>query len=88
MSGVNTSYGNGEVIKAGTLNATTSGSALGTGTVTLGDTGGSANATLEGATFVFRECDSRAGRQQWHADHRQQRQRPRLSAGWSRWIIM
>ncbi len=45
LSGVNT-YNSGTIIKAGTITATVSANALGTGSVTLGDTTGSNNASL------------------------------------------
>ncbi|MBT8562848.1 filamentous hemagglutinin N-terminal domain-containing protein [Polynucleobacter paneuropaeus] len=49
LSGANT-YTGGTTISAGTLVASTSASALGSSTVTLGDSSGSANATLQVAT--------------------------------------
>ncbi len=52
LSGVNL-FSGGLTIAAGTVGATTSTSALGTGTVTLGDTSGSANATLLGDGHTF-----------------------------------
>ena len=47
LSGVNT-FAGGSTIKAGTLSGTTSAAAFGTGTITIGDSTGSANATLSG----------------------------------------
>ena len=49
LSGTNT-YSGGTTISAGTLIASTSSSALGSSAVTLGDSSGSANATLQVAT--------------------------------------
>jgi autotransporter-associated beta strand protein len=51
LSGANT-FSGGLTIKAGTVNGTTSASAFGTGTITLGDSSGSANATLSGGQIT------------------------------------
>ena len=51
LSGVNTFTGTGLTIKSGTVLGTTSASAFGAGNITLGDTTGTASATLlEGTT--------------------------------------
>ncbi|HNX68287.1 MAG TPA: autotransporter domain-containing protein [Candidatus Omnitrophota bacterium] len=47
LSGNNT-YGGGTTIKAGTLSGTTNAAAFGTGTITVGDSAGANNATLNG----------------------------------------
>jgi autotransporter-associated beta strand protein len=47
LSGNNSSYAGGVTIKAGTVQLSTSANAAGTGTITIGDTSGSANATLK-----------------------------------------
>ena len=49
LSGANT-YTGGTTVQAGTLIGSTSANAFGTGTITIGDTSGAANATLSSAT--------------------------------------
>ena len=48
-------YNGGSIIKAGTLSGTTNAAAFGTGTITIGDSVGSANATLSGGAAAC-EC--------------------------------
>ena len=53
LSGNNSSYAGGVTIQAGTVQLQTSANAAGTGTITIGDTSGTADATLKSASLTY-----------------------------------